>query len=402
MTAVNHFDTEELTEQTESGTPFVTKLSISGGSLAATTKYLIICRGILGGASQNDTYRIRVETEDDTVIEAKSEMLIEPATTTADRGVPYFFVHSYTTDSSPAAVNFQMASPDSSEGRSDQITLVLIDLDDLGSANFFETVHADNTDDYPTTEAQEWSIAGSSLGTDEWHVFGYQRTDIANVTNNYRVAFRAAVDASSNSEVLKDENEGEDAAEFRFSGFAGRHKASSGTPNFECMTWVEAAAVASNGGGYGIALRTSAFADYQNDFESGTLAVTTTEATYATITSYSPSADADHLIFSQFQLSGPQRTSLHHEDDTVEMRTGDQIKVYDQNYDSTTLQTVILGHLDNILASDTSTYTMRIVGFGGSQDASNRQLSILSLEKAAAVAEVYPPFPRRQLTTVRM
>ena len=360
---------------------------ISGGDLLANTKYLIVARGVLGGDHTNTVFTLRVTTADDSLIAAKSEQKIEPFGTT--RSYPYFFVHEFDTDGTPADIDMEMATADGAQIVSvDQCSLRTIDLDDLGASNWTSTIHADASGEYPTTQADEWTIPGSTLGTDEWLILACQRTQIGATNRNYRVEAFAAEDTSTSAAVARDGNEGEDNTELRLSGFQIRHKASSGTPNFSIQTWeLDTNTNALDRGGYGIAIKFSAFEDIEWDYEAGTTVIDSTERTMATIT-YSPTTTADHLLFGQITMNdlgfgGEQH--LHIEDDTVEMRVGDQPIGYGVKYDPNTSQPVLnLFHQDNILSSDTSTYDLRGATNNANDDlAEHRWLIIWSLELAA-------------------
>ncbi len=267
MAAVNHFYDEDLTARTHTGDTnytFVTgSAQILGSALAANTKYLIIAHAMVGGDSASFTYGTRISTADDSAIATKSEQILEPASATAGHLFPFFFVHSFETDSSPADVEFQIKTfDDGQEARIDQQSLELVDLADLGSSNYFETIHADDASEYPTTQATEFTIAGSSLGTDEFSVWGYQRTEIGDVGRNFRVEVFTAFDTSTSAVRARDENEGEDTTELRLTGFCVRHKASSGTPDFEVQTWEENSnANDKNRGGYAIAVEVESVPD---------------------------------------------------------------------------------------------------------------------------------------------
>ena len=391
MVAVNHFYAEELDDQTKADSGFATVISIAGASLVATTKYLIVARAHFGGSNNNEVFEIRVSTADDATIASKSSRLTEPTVTATNRLKPYFFVHSFTTDSSPADVLLEMQAPDTFTARADQLNLFLLDLTDLGASNYFETISADDSGEYPTTQATEFSIAGSNLGTDEWLILAYQRTGIGSSTRNYRVEAHAAADTSTSAVRSKDEMEGQDVTELDMSGFALRHKASSGTPDFEIQTWEEhVAANALDRGGYAIALKTSAFADFQAEYTAASTLLDATERTMQTITSYSPVTTADHLLFGSWDMPDTDETprhSIHIEDDDVEMRVGDigQNPVFTNEGTATPIHYIF--HLDNILSSDTSTYTLR----GSSANASSanvehRWLIMLSLELVAGGA----------------
>ena len=403
MAAVNHFYVEELTVKTNSSTSFTNDAdsgslpTISGGDLLANTTYLIIARGMFGGNDTNDLFKLRVITADDTLIAAKSEIVIEPTHGGTNTGHPYFFVHEFDTSATPTDVEFEFLTNDGANAvHLDQASLFLMDLDDLGSSNYFSTISADpgvTTDLYPTSLADEWTIAGSDLGTDEFVVFAYQRTQLGTLTHDYVVEPWGAFDSSTYARRGKDQQEGENAGELRISGFALRHKASSGTPDFAIRT-TKSGGNFYDRGGYGIALLASAFADFPAPgYTAASTTLDGTERTMETIASYSPTTTADHLLFGMYtqdDVNAGNWCRLHIEDDTVEMRVGDQTSFVTNNYDSASEPQATLFHMDNILSSDTSTYTLRATA-AASNTAKERWLLFLSLELADA-GPVLTPF----------
>ena len=397
MTALKHFFSEQLTPQTNGSATYASILTRSGTDLLANTTYLLIAEASVNGADANKTYGTRVSTADDSTIAAKSEQIREPMSGSADTGQPYLFVHSFQTDATPADVIFEIAAvAGDSNAQADQISLKLIDLDDLGSANFFETIHADpgeGVEEYPTTQADEFTIAGSSLGTDEFVVWGYQRTHVASFGRNHRIEILSALDASTNATVYTRELEGEDVTDKIVTGFAVRHKASSGTPDFAVQTWKEASqTTASNGGGYGIAIKTSAFESggILFDYTAGTVSVTTSDTILATLTSYSPGTTADHVFYGEFNtqdVSGPDCT-LHIEDDGVDHRVGDESTFTRDNSDSTNQPSQTLAYGANILSSDTSTYTLRAKARSATTVGEHRWLIIMTMELATGAQTI--------------
>lgn len=393
MVAVNHHFVEQLTGQSDNSGAYVTLRTIPAAELLANTKYLIIVDDVFNGSVNNKNFDMRVSTADDTTIATLSESIVRPKSSGFNpiTGAPYFFVRSFTTSATPTDVLLQFRTLDTAVSvQADQMTFGVIDLTDFGSGNFFETLHADDASEYSTTQTTEFSIAGASLGTDEWAVLGYQRTGVNSTGRNFRVEVLSALDTSTNAVVLTDEQEGANNFEKKMTGFAVRHKASSGTPDFEVQSWKEGSQVtAENNGGYAIALKTSALRNFVWAYTAAAVDVDTPEATFQTITSYSPDADADHLFFGSWNtinVAGDD-TTMHIEDDGAEMRVGDEETFTRLNKDATNDPTSILCHLDNILASDTSTYTLRgKARIDSTMQLEHRWLLILSLEKAAGAA----------------
>ncbi len=398
MAAVNHFHIEQLTACTHTGDnnwsrgddPFLPQ--IAAASLTADTNYLIIAQGMLASDDGNKEVAWRISTADDTTIATKSNRQIEPSINIVTNvGYPIFYVGSFKTHvTTPTDIDMELrCATDSGDNVwVDQALLVVIDLDDLGSGNYVETLHSDDSTAYPTTQAVEWTIPGSSLGTDEWLVLACQGSDMGSATKLHRVEFWGADDGSVSVELGRDMNEAEDSSEIRPHGFVGRHKASSGTPDFECQIW----GVTDNGvdceGGYGIAIKTSAFESggISFDFTSAATDIDSTESTVATISSYSPTTTADHIFFASYNvdlMTEAFQYFVHIEDDGAEMRTGDAAMGHRVVFDPAGGARVPVMHLDNILSSNTSTYTARAVTSDATADgAENRWLVIWSMELA--------------------
>ncbi len=392
MTALNHFYSQQLTPQTNGSATYASILTRSGSDLLANTKYLIRARASINGADTNKTYGIRVRTDDDTSIAAKSEQIREPMSGNVVTGQPYLFVHEFTTSGTPADVIIEIAAvAGDSNAQADQISLLLDDLDDLGSANYFSTIHADPgepNEEYPTTQADEFTIAGSSLGTDEFVVWGYQRTHVSSTNRRHRIEVLSALDASSNAVVFTNETEGEDSTDKIVTGFAVRHKASSGTPDFAVQTWKSAGqATASNGGGYAIAIKTSAFESggIVFDYESGTIDITTSDTVVATLAGVNPTTTADHVFYGEWNLidrNGPDCTQ-HIEDDGVDHRAGDEETFMRDNSDTLNDVAQTLAYGANIPDTDTSTYTLRGKARTSTTVAEHRWLIIQTTELAS-------------------
>ena len=391
MAAVIHHHLEDLTANQTTSATYVTFATIAKEDLAATNDYLIVARLAQDHNQSNDVGYVRISTADDTSIAAKSEQILEGVSSTlTNRGQLYFFVHSFTTSATPTDVLMQYHSRQAGETtQTDQITFFLLDLTDLGAANYHETVHADDAVEYTTTLADIFTIAGSDLGTDEWACLGYLRTSIGAQSGIYTVQVLAANDTSTSAVRTFHTVEAEDALEEAIVGFALRHKASSGTPNLQIQ-----ASEASNGhnhqgaGGYAIALKVSAFADFDHDYQSGATTLDTTERTLATLTSYSPTTTADHLIFgmwNQVLVTATRETEIHVEDDGTEMRVGDEPLDQIMNTSVANRPQSMIFHMDNILSSDTSTYTLQGATTSDTDETvEHRWLMILSLEKGGA------------------
>jgi hypothetical protein len=399
MAEVNNFYVESSTEQTTTSSTWsnvdTTNGRIAAASLSANTKYLIVARGLVSGSSAANKNYFRVQTADDTTIETKSETVVEVMETNQARAWSWLFVHSFTTDGTPDDIDLQFRNEASSTTRIDQYSLLVIDLDDLGSANYFEDAQAASGSElsttlYGTTLA---TIAGSSLGTtDEWLILGYGRVGIGSTNRSFFARLSGADDASSGSNLMRIRQEGEDTSELRMFGFAARHKAVTSAVTVQLDASEEnASSNMTDEGAYLIAIKASAFADFEHDYQTGEA-----EKTIASVGPYTPSANGNHILFGQAQHNVPHSSakhwSMHLEDGTTETRTGDQGKRVDQGWDDTT----DLEHANTfqrISISAEKTYNLKADDWDAQSDTltlEHRWLLVLNLNKASTGTTVTP------------
>ncbi len=414
MPEYNNFSQQETDVQTEVGTggaPWVALITRSGDDLLADTDYLIWARAHFGGDDVNGRFEIRTRTDDDTSIADKSAGEVEPIAVATDEGAEYWFVHPFTTDASdPADVVIEYRAQTIGQTvHADQISLKFLDLDDLGASNYEEVVIADDDVEYPV--APSWvtlaEITGATLGTDEWAVLGYVRVDTGSTARSYEVQLLGADDASSQTVLNRHVGEAADAADEDMVSILGRHNATSGTPALTVRAQEEhIGSNASNGGGYLIALRASAFADFQHDYTAGDFTVTGTEQTIAEVSDYTPSAAGNHWLAARANVSdtgGNSRIRAHIEQDTTVLFTGDDLPYHTIDNDPTDERNFGTAHMNNLAASEFS-YQFRASRHSGDSDRTveHRWLWMLNLNAAPAAAGVYPPFPQRPHRRVRM
>ena len=143
--------------------------AISGSDLSSETKYLIIAQGVLAGSNNGDDYGMRITTVDDPTIAVVSEMRMQPTYTSAGQGKGYFFTWSFTTDTTPADIQFEVVSHDGTNGYVEGLKLVVIEIGELDDTGYF--------DGSVTDEASVW--AGDSYIAD-----GSTATQAATSTSN--------------------------------------------------------------------------------------------------------------------------------------------------------------------------------------------------------------------------
>ncbi len=409
MAEVKNYRVRQTTMQTTSSLTYVPVpgTKILGSALDANTKYLVRVKAQFGGDNNAQLFYLRVVTADDALIATKSEIIQEPGRTSNNVLNGFFFRHSFETGATPQDIELEFKIGNSGdEMRVDQVSIHLVDLDDLGPSNYFETIDADANVEVTTTPTSKVQIAGSDLGTDEWLIEGYFRMGMGSATRSFGVRLDTAQDASSASTVNSHFEEGEDTAELRVVGIAARHKASSGTPNADILVWEEHdAANMFERGGYMIALKASAFKDgLKWDYNAGSVLITSSETDLASVVDYTPSTATNHIfvgVANCADVDGNSRVAAYVENGVgTNLMPGDEVKFQTQGYDSTDEAMAYCGLEESLPASeDTFFFRSILQGGGNDRNFENRWLLILNLEKAAAAA---PLFPRRQQTVVRM
>jgi hypothetical protein len=336
-------------------------------------------------------------------------MIVEFEQTGSTDFVSYFFVHSFTTDGTPDDIDLQIKVDGGSALRIDQMSMFVLDLDAIGTegTDYFEDIQAvDTGTEYSTSTATTVlsQLSGADLGTDEHLVLGYARTDVGSTGRWYRIQHFYAEDASSSTVKTSIYAEGEDTAEQRITGVAFRHKASSGTPNVTMYGQEEAAnGNMTDGGAYMIALPSALFADMEYTYSAANVSVDGTETTIATIASYTPTTNGNHLVLGTANGSNTPTAlgGMWVEEGTTEIRTGDAAPTHNQIWDNAK-DNEVMNTFQRYSITSTVTLNLRAQGAGTDFDVSNRHLLIVNLNEPDTGPTVYPPFPRVQQTTVRM
>ena len=408
MAELTHLYVEQNTAQTTTSN---LRVDVPGTSITpvANTKYLIIARALVGCDSDVSKTTLEVRSLDDIAIEAKSKQVVEHQQTAAGELLSYMFVHSFTTDASPDNVRFRFSVEGSSTMTADQASLLLLDLDAIGTegTDYYENSTSASADDLSQTADTTIlaQIAGSNLNQDEHLILGYGRADLGNNGKYFDIDIHVADDTATSAFRGGHRAEGEDTAEQRLAGFAVRHKASSGTPDVTIYGQTESGGGGKHkdGGGYVIALPTSLFADFDHDYQAGSIAVPVVAAEIASVGPITPSVGGNHLFFGGYAVATVDNNlqTLHLEDGTTDTRTGDATpshnQVWDSGKDLESFRT-----FERISFSTSKTYRLMADADSAGGDGGHRWLVIVNLNEPAALAAVYPPFPRRRQTTVRM
>ena len=390
----NFYDSNDALESTAGGVFVdVPNIVILGSALSASTKYLIIARSVVQSDSLTSKAHFRVQTDDDSTIETKSQENIEANTTTSGEGLSYFFAHSYTTDSSPADVHLQFFADGGSTARCDQSSLWLLDLTAIGSEGtaYFESITPVSADEISVTAETTIlaQLSGSDLGTDEHVIFGYGRIDAATTSVWFDLSLFACRDVATAVEVAVHRRESEDVTEQSIGGFGILHEASSGTPNVTIYGLRESGgAAATDGGGYLIALPVSLFESGGAVFDYTSAGISVNGETTIASKSYTPTTDGNHLVMAMCNnvTGSTSKTLLWIEDGTTEIRTGDSTPTHTQHWDvnkdkegaRTFERRDITGAVTFNVSADR----------GAAVNVEQRWLIIVNLEEAAAPAGV--------------
>ena len=155
-------------------------------------------------------------------------------------------------------------------------------------------------------------------------------------------------------------------------------------------------------GGYLIALKGSAFADFEHDYTAGSVTVGSTETELAAIT-YTASTATNHLVIGRANnadATGNSRTAAWIDKDGTELQVGYEVIFQTFNRDATDQETIMAAMRES-LATSSVVYTLEAnrLAADSDRDYEHRWLLILNLELAAAAA-TYHPTPR-QNTTLR-
>lgn len=309
----NNFYNEDLTERTGSGlTQFIwydidTNCNIAGTSLSSSTKYLIIAKAVMFSSNDRTVVGCRISTTDDSTIATKSEFQVEPMAENSPNGAGFFFAWSFTTGSgTPADVKWQWTTGSTTWQPSiEQRSILLIDLDDLGSNKYVEASDAGGTGLGTTAWGNVMaSIPYTSLaGSTEYLVLGYSQMDVDDNKTEYFIRLAGNNDGGSSQDQLDYyAREGENTsielnAVAHFGRVLTQATPATGVDDIEIQAYSEATGDYTEGYSYLIALDVSAFEDFEYSFNTAADQIGTSQTTMTTISGYSPqTANANHLI----------------------------------------------------------------------------------------------------------
>jgi len=148
MAEIAHLYVEDNSLKTDTDGNYTNGVQINSSNIVANTKYLVIARCLIGSASPTTKVTVRVDNPDDTAFQTKSTAIYEMNQTGSTSLKSYFFVHSYTSDSSPGSLTLHFKSDSaSSDAYMDQMSMLAIDLGEIGIYGLLDGGGASNNAD---------------------------------------------------------------------------------------------------------------------------------------------------------------------------------------------------------------------------------------------------------------
>ena len=192
------------------------------------------------------------------------------------------------------------------------------------------------------------------------------------------------MDASTVATVSKHREEGEDVTEERLSGFAVRHKASSGTPTPLIRGQeTDAAANMTDQGAYMIAIPTSVFADFEYDYTAAQEAITSTPENVADILNYTPTYHGRHVVMSSCVIDPVTTYEQIEGGNAIEtsqyLNLGDVSNEMGPQYDGTTDETLCHWIDAPFMSPAEVDWHLRVDSTSSATDVSHRWLIVFNL-----------------------
>ena len=279
---------------------------ISYSALSPSTKYLLVARGRFGGNSTG-AFGMWVTDEGnifttDPVNASSWSFHKQNATGNTDL-TDYFYVRSFTTQSSLTTGTVDLWFESDAQydtAYADQCSLLLLNLDDLGSENYSEAVDDTIADIASGGWVDKAALTGLTSGS-EYLVLAYQRPGA--YANPYVVETRLIDGASTVYGYFQ-----------RKSGYGyepithGFMTRLSGQTSIK--TQVQATYGWNEGGSYIIAIDTSAFAEFDYAYQaSGFSALSSTDAAILSNTSVPARTSGNHLFLGQWSYTSAGASS---------------------------------------------------------------------------------------------
>jgi hypothetical protein len=209
MSSIGIIHTTVGTEVASTSTSFTEV--VESAALTGGTTYYVICHALVEGTSNSKVFEWRLvdRTNSDTVL-SNSTTIREPAESNKTQG--YEFVGKFTTGSGGRGLAFEQKAPDVfEEVRTQYLSMVILDLDNMDINDYF---YNNNTTTTALTNSFQSFATHTTTPTasDDWLVFGWQSTQIDDITHSTEIKLFCS-DASGSTDVPLISFEAEDLTE---------------------------------------------------------------------------------------------------------------------------------------------------------------------------------------------
>ena len=207
MASIGVIQTTVSAEVSSTSTSF-TEVTESEALVSGKT-YYVICHGLIEGSSNSSVFQWRLvdRTNSDAVI-SNSTQIREVTQNNITQS--YYYVGRFTAGSGGGGLAFEQKSSFLQTVRTQYLSMVLLDIDNLASGDYFYS--NDTTTTALTNSFQDFAEKEKGLITasDNWLVFGWQATQIDEIANNTEIKLNCS---DGTTDVPLVSFEGEDLTE---------------------------------------------------------------------------------------------------------------------------------------------------------------------------------------------
>jgi hypothetical protein len=294
---------EELTVQSFTDNPQwnpITNTYIAAANFSVSTKYLIVASGRWGGDTASANTGMDVYDDSDSIFavnpDTRSGAFGHQVYTTNGDLRDYLFVGEFTTNASGLSGNLTMESYHDGQydtSYADQMSLLTIDLDDLGSGNYVEDSDYTGYTDIGSSMEDLVEVTGLSAGK-TYLVLGCARF-LTDTSSSDIIA--QLIDGGSNVKAYH-RSQSVGGNEAHIVGFMG------------VVTGQTSAKIQAQAGtgwdllqAYMIAIDTAAFANFDYNFSGTGSTITSTDEELLSATSIATRTSANHLFLGRFNYT---------------------------------------------------------------------------------------------------
>ena len=181
--------TSHTRKSTTFATPADSGYKFAAADLEASTEYLIVVFGGLGGSNTgNNSYQCRIEEVSGAGVLTGSVMRVEPSQIGTFQVRTYTFLAKFTTDSTARDIQFQIASDGIGTAHTRGIMMMAIKIADLNSADF---AYAEDTTGIATVSSSAWEDSLASItigdGSSDWLILGMTNFGMNSIADDARM-----------------------------------------------------------------------------------------------------------------------------------------------------------------------------------------------------------------------